>query len=284
MSKSLLYFITIAFIIVISNSIYIVDERKQALVFQFGEVVKAEKEPGLHFKLPLIQTISYFDKRILNLVSDEKEVIAKDRKRLIINAFAKYRIIDPRQFYTTVRDESGLRTRLNSILDPSLRQIIGEIPFSALLSDKRSEIMKKIEQQVNQQVKNFGIEVIDVRILRADLPKENSNAVYKRMQTDRDKEAKEFRAEGAEEAQRIKSRADKDRKVLIAEAQKQAEITRGEGDAISSKIFADTFNQDPEFFAFYRSLQAYKQVFDKSNTKLVISPTNDFLKFFDNNK
>jgi membrane protease subunit HflC len=263
-----------------SNSFYIVDQRQQALVFQFGEVVKEVKEPGLHFKIPFIQLIKYFDNRILNVTSDDKEVLAKDKKRLIVNAFAKYKIINPLRFYQTVRDEQGVKSRLNPIFESSLRQVLGETPFASLLTGERSAMMKKIQHLVGSQSAEFGIEVIDVRILRADLPKENSNAIYKRMQTDREKEAKESRAEGAEEAQRIKSHAEKDRRVLIAEANKQSQIVRGEGDAISSKIFADAFNQDPEFFGFYRSLQAYKQSFNKDNTKLVLSPDSEFLKYF----
>ncbi|AIL65486.1 Modulator of FtsH protease HflC [Rickettsiales bacterium Ac37b] len=277
--KTIFTIITITALILLINTLFIVDQRQQALIFQFGEVVKVEKSPGLHFKLPFIQNIIYFDNRLLNVTADEKEVIANDQKRLIISAFARYKIIDPLKFYQTVRDESGIKLRLNTMLDSSLRQVLGEVPLVALLTNERSNIMKKIKDLINSQTLNFGIDVIDVRILRADLPKENSNAIYKRMQTEREKEAKELRAEGAGEAQRIKSKADKDKAVLLAEAKRDADITRGEGDGIAAKIFADNLGKDPEFFDFYRSLQAYKKVINKDNTTLVLSPKSEFFKY-----
>lgn len=264
------------------NALFVVEQRQQALVLQFGEVVRVIKEPGLKFKVPFIQKVSLFDSRILNLSADEKEVIAKDQKRLIVTAFAKYKITNPLKFYQTVRDENGVRTRLNSILDSSLRQVLGEVPLATLLTGERSAIMKSIQQLVSTQAASFGVDVIDVRIMRADLPKENSDAIYRRMQTEREKEAKQFRAEGAEEAQRIKARADKETKVLLAESQQQAQIIRGEGDAISSKIFADAFSQDAEFFNFYRSLQAYRTTMQKGNTSFVLSPSSPFLHYFNN--
>lgn len=264
------------------NALFVVDQRQQALVLQFGEVVRVIKEPGLKFKVPFIQKVSLFDSRILNLSADEKEVIAKDQKRLIVTAFAKYKITNPLKFYQTVRDENGVRTRLNSILDSSLRQVLGEVPLATLLTGERAAIMKSIQQLVSTQASSFGVDVIDVRIMRADLPKENSDAIYRRMQTEREKEAKQFRAEGAEEAQRIKARADKETKVLLAESQQQAQILRGEGDAISSKIFADAFSQDAEFFNFYRSLQAYRATMQKGDTSFVLSPNSPFLHYFNN--
>lgn len=262
------------------TSVFIVEQRQQALVLQFGEVTRVIKEPGLKFKVPFIQKVSLFDNRVLNLSADEKEVIAKDQKRLIVTSFAKYRITNPLKFYQTVRDEAGVRSRLNSILDSSLRQILGEVPLATLLTGERSVIMKNIQQLVNTQSADFGIDVIDVRIMRADLPKENSEAIYRRMQTEREKEAKQFRAEGAEVAQQIKSRADKEAKILLAESQLKAQVTRGEGDGISSKIFADAFNQDPEFFNFYRSMQAYRTTLKKGDTTMVLSPDSEFLRFF----
>ncbi len=262
------------------TSVFVVEQRQQALVLQFGEVMRVVKEPGLKFKIPFIQKVTWFDNRVLNLSADEKEVIAKDQKRLIVTAFAKYRITDPLKFYQTVRDEAGVRTRLNSILDSSLRQVLGEVPLATLLTGERATIMRNIQQLVSNQAADFGIDVMDVRIMRADLPKENSDAIYRRMQTEREKEAKQFRAEGAEEAQRIKSRADKEANILLAEAQSQAQIIRGEGDSISSKVYADAFNQDAEFFDFYRSLQAYQTTLKKGDTTLVLSPDSAFLHFF----
>ncbi|MFV9876003.1 MAG: protease modulator HflC [Rickettsiales endosymbiont of Dermacentor nuttalli] len=280
MTKKTTFIIIIFTVLILSlNTLFVVDQRQQALIFQFGEVVEVIKSPGLHFKLPFIQNIIYFDNRLLNVTADEKEVIANDQKRLIISAFARYKITDPLKFYQTVRDEAGIKLRLNTMLDSSLRQVLGEVPLVALLTNERSNIMKKIKDLINSQTKNFGIDIIDVRILRADLPKENSNAIYKRMQTEREKEAKELRAEGAGEAQRIRSKADKDKTVLIAEARRDADITRGEGDAIAAKIFADNLGKDPEFFDFYRSLQAYRKVIDKENTTLVLSSKSEFFKY-----
>jgi membrane protease subunit HflC len=280
MNKLNLYFILGLIGIILLNIFFIVDQRQQALLFQFGEVVKVAKEPGLHLKIPFIQRVHYLDNRILNVTAEEKELIAKDHKRLIVNAFAKYTITDPLKFYQTVRDEAGIRTRLSTILDSSLRQAVADFPLSSLLTSDRTVIMKKVGQMVSNQTKSFGIAIIDVRILHAELPKENRAAIYKRMQTEREKEAREFRAEGAEEAQRIKSKADRDRKEILADAQKQAQILKGEGDAISSKIYSDAFNQDPEFFGFYKSMQAYKSALSKSNTSLVLSSDSDFLKSF----
>lgn len=278
------YLVAILAVFLALNSCYVVDQRQQALVFQFGEVVKVVKKAGLHIKLPIIQKVVYYDNRILNVTAEDKEVTAKDQKKIIVNAFAKYKIQDPIKFYQSVRDEIGLRSRLNQILESSLRSIIGKSVLTDLLTEKRTTIMKEIQQLVNEQAVNFGIEIIDVRILRADLPKENSEAIFKRMQTDREKAAKEFRAEGAEEAERIKSRADKDRKIILAEAQKNAEIIRGEGDGISGKIFADAFNQDPEFYNFYRSLQAYKEALGKNDTTIILSPDSEFLRYMNGAK
>jgi membrane protease subunit HflC len=281
LNKNKLYLIILLSGLLIINLLFIVSQHQQALVFQFGEVVRVIKSPGLKLKVPFIQKIIYFDNRILNITADDKEITAKDQKRIRVNTFAKYKIVEPLKFYKTVRDEAGVRTRLNTIIESSLRQVLGEEPLSALLTSERALIMRKIQQLANTQATDFGVDVIDVRIVRADLPKENSEAIFKRMQTDREKEAKEIRAEGAEEALRIKSRADKDAKILLAEAQKKAQIIRGEGDGISSKIFADAFNRDPEFYNFYRSMQAYQQALNKNDTTFVLSPESKFFKYFD---
>lgn len=267
--------------LVLYNGIYILDQRQQAILLQFGEAIKLIKEPGLKFKIPFIQRALFFDKRILNVYADDKEVIAKDQKRIIVNAFAKYRIIDPLKFYQSVLNERGARARINSVFESSLRQVLAEEPLVALLSIKRASIMDRISSLVNEQGKNFGVEVVDVRISRADLPTLNSNAIYRRMQTDREKEAKEFRAEGAEEAKRIRSRAEKERKILLAEADKKSEILRGEGDAQANATYAKAFSADPEFFLFYRSMQAYRKSLETDDTTLVISPDSGFFKFFE---
>lgn len=280
-NKSPLILVTIILtLLAVINSAFIVNETQQALVFQFGRVINVIKTPGIHFKIPMVQEVDYFDKRILNLTADEKEFTAKDQKRLLVNAFTKYKINDPLKFYQTVRDDLGIKNKLNSIVDSSMRQIIGEFPLSALLTVERTAIMKRIQQLVNNQAASFGVTVVDVRIMRADLPKENSEAIYKRMQTEREKEAKEFRAEGAEEAQRIKSRADKERTILLAEEEKKSQMIRGEGDFISSKTFADAFGKDPDFFAFYRSMQAYLNSFNKNDTTVILTKDTEFMKHF----
>jgi membrane protease subunit HflC len=260
------------------SSVFVVDQREQALVLQFGKPVAVVSDAGLYVKTPFIQNVLRFDKRLLDLTASDKEVIASDQKRLIINAFAKYRIVDPLKYYTTVRNEYGMKSKLNTILDSSLRQVIGEIPLNTLLSEKRTEIMTQILGVVNERVAEFGIVIADVRIMRTDLPEENSNAIYKRMQTEREREAKEIRAEGEEESQKIKAGADREKVVLLADAKKTAEILKGEGDSISLKVSARAYNRNPEFYAFYRSMEVYKNSLSK-DTKMVLSPNSELLKY-----
>jgi modulator of FtsH protease HflC len=264
---------------ILTNSFFIVKERQQALVFQFGEVVRTVKEPGLSFKIPVIQSVDFFDLRLLNFVSEEKEVVASDQKRLIISAFSKYKIDNPLEFYKAVRNEAGARSKLNAILESSMRQIVGMHPLSALLSDQRIQMMKEIQKDFSKEAERFGIRIVDVRILRADLPKANSQAINERLQAHYEKQAREFRAEGAEDSQRIRAGAEKDQKVIIAEAQKLAQLTRGRGDAEASKIYATTYAKDPEFYEFYRSLQVYRNTMSKDNTKMILSSDSKIFKF-----
>ena len=283
MKKNVVY-VAIAFVIlVLFNSFFIVQQRQQALVFQFGEVIKIEKEPGLSFKLPLIQTVDFFDLRLLNFVAEEKEVVASDQKRLIVSAFAKYKIEDPLEFYKAVHNESGAKSKLNAILESSMRQIVGMYPLSALLSEQRVKIMKEIQNDFSKEAERFGIKIVDVRILRADLPKANSQAINERLQAYYEKQARESRAEGAEESQRIKANAERDQKVIIAEAQNAAQILRGEGDAEAAKISSSAYSKDPEFIDFYKSMQVYKATLNKEDTRMVLSPDNKFFKFLNGN-
>lgn len=275
----LIIVIILAIFMFATSSFYILPQFQTALLLQFGETVKIETKPGLKFKIPFIQKVVFYDNRILDVAADEKEVIAADQKRLIVNAFAKYRITDPLKFYQTVKDENGMRNRLVPILESSLRQVLGSVPLSTLLTGERSAIMRNIQQVVDHQAGSFGVEIVDVRIKRADLPKENSEAIFLRMQTEREREAKEFRAQGAEEGQIIKSKADKERAIILAEAQKQSQIIRGQGDSKATKIFADAFGKDPEFYGFYRSMQAYSSAID-SNSTVILSPDNEFLNYF----
>ena len=266
--------------VLLFSSFYTVDQRQQALVVQFGEPKKVVTEPGLNMKIPFIQNVILFDRRLLTLDAPPREVIASDQKRVIVDAFAKFRISDPLLFYQKVRNENGARARLNTIVDSRLRDVIAGVPLQTLLTDKRSVIMERIQKNVSKEADSFGIDVVDVRIMRADLPKENSEAIFRRMQTEREREAKEFRAQGAEEAQRIRSRADRDRAVILAEAEKQSELIRGEGEAKAAKIFAEAFKRDPAFYEFYRSLEAYRKSFGADTTRLVLSPDSDFMKYF----
>jgi len=266
--------------VVIFQSLFIVQEISQAIVLQFGDPKKIVTKAGLNFKLPFIQNVVYLDKRILNLDNDPEEVIAADQKRLIVDAFARFKIVDPLKFYISVGNERVARSRLSTIINSRIRGVLGTQELATLLSTDRARQMQIIQSQVNEEAKNFGINIVDVRIKRADLPPANSEAIYKRMQTEREREAKEFRAQGAEIAQKIRSTADKDVTVILAQANKKSEIMKGEGDGLRNKIFADAFGRDPQFFAFYRAMQAYEKALIGGETSLVLSPDSDFFKFF----
>ena len=266
--------------LVVFQSLFIVQEISQAIVLQFGDPKKIVTKAGLNFKLPFIQNVVYLDKRILNLDNDPEEVIAADQKRLIVDAFARFKIVDPLKFYISVGNERVARSRLSTIINSRIRGVLGTQELATLLSTDRARQMQLIQSQVNEEAKNFGIEIVDVRIKRADLPPANSDAIYKRMQTEREREAKEFRAQGAEIAQKIRSTADKDVTVILAEANKKSEIMKGEGDGERNKIFANAFGRDPQFFAFYRAMQAYEKALIGGETSLVLSPDSEFFKFF----
>ncbi len=282
-TKKILIITTLA-LIIFQSSFFTVDQRQQVLILQFGEPIRAIDTPGIKFKMPFIQNAIFFEKRIIDLALPEQEVIASDQKRLIINAFTKFQIIDPLKFYTTVGNSYGLSGKLSGILDSSLRQVIGEVTLNELLTENRGNIMKKIKDAVGSSSDIFGIKIIDVRIMRADLPKENSDAIYARMQTEREKEAREIRAKGAEEADKIRAEANKQKTIIIAEAKKNSDIVRGNGESESNKIYASSFGRDPEFADFYRSMSAYKTAFSNDKTKMIISPDSDFFKYFNNSK
>jgi membrane protease subunit HflC len=264
------------------NSFYIVSQTQQAIVLQFGEPVGVQTEPGLKFKRPFIQSVEYFDKRILDLDSQPQEVIASDQKRLVVDAFARYRIINPLLYYQTVRNEIGAASRLDNIIDSTLRRVLGTATFSDVVRDKREQLMTQIAQTVNQDVRNLGMEIVDVRIKRADLPEPNSQAIFRRMQTERQRESFEIRAQGAEASQTIRSNADRQVTVIIAEANRDAERLRGEGDGQRNAIYAEAFTRDPGFFSFYRSMQAYEEALKAGDTRMVLSPNSEFFKYFNN--
>ena len=261
-------------------SLFTVKEINQAIVLQFGDPKKIISKPGLQVKIPFIQNVVFIDRRILSLDPAPEEVIASDQKRLIVDAYARFRIVDPLKFYISVGDERVARSRLATIINSRLRGVLGKQSLATLLSEDRSKQMDIIQNDVNSEAKNFGIEIIDVRIKRADLPQANSEAIYKRMQTEREREAKEFRAKGAEMAVTITSTADKEVTVLLANAKKQSEIMKGEGDGQRNRIFAEAFGKDPEFFAFYRAMIAYEKALIGGDTSLILSPDSDFFKFF----
>ncbi len=265
-------------------SIFIVKEINQAIVLQFGDPKRILMKPGLNFKIPFIQNVVFLDKRILNLDAPPAEVIASDQKRLIVDAFARFKIIDPLKFYISVGNERVARSRLSTIINSRIRSVLGTQRLQTLLSEERTKQMSLIQEGVNNEAAKFGIEIVDVRIKRADLPPANSDAIYRRMQTEREREAKEFRAKGAEMAITITSTADKEVTVILADAEKRSQILKGEGDGQRNKIFADAFGQDPEFFAFYRAMQAYETALIGGETSLILSPDSEFFKFFGNIK
>jgi len=263
-------------------SLFTVKEINQAIVLQFGDPKRVIAKPGLQVKIPFIQNVVFLDRRILSLDPAPEEVIASDQKRLIVDAYARFKIIDPLKFYISVGNEMVARSRLATIINSRLRSVLGKHSLATLLSEDRTKQMAIIQDGVNNEAEKFGITIIDIRIKRADLPQANSEAIYKRMQTEREREAKQFRARGAEMAVTITSTADKEVTVLLANAKKQSEIMKGEGDGLRNKIFADAFGKDPEFFAFYRAMQAYEKALIGGDTSLILSPDSDFFKFFGN--
>jgi len=270
--------IVIGFVVYLS--FFTVKEINQAIVLQFGDPKKVIAEPGLQIKIPFIQNVVFLDRRILSLDPQPEEVIASDQKRLIVDAYARFKIVDPLKFYISVGDERVARSRLATIINSRLRSVLGKQSLATLLSEDRTKQMAIIQDGVNIEAEKFGITIIDVRIKRADLPQANSEAIYKRMQTEREREAKEFRAKGAEMAVTITSTADKEVTVILANAKKQSEIMKGEGDGRRNKIFANAFGKDPEFFSFYRAMQAYEKALIGGETSLILSPDSDFFKFF----
>jgi membrane protease subunit HflC len=261
-------------------SAFIVHQNEQALVLRFGEPKRVVKQPGLNWKYPVVDTVEIYDKRILDLDAQPQEVTASDQKRLVVDAFARYKIVDPLKFYQTVTSQEGVRSRLGPIVESSLRRVLGAATFLDLVRDKRENLMKQIAAQVNSEGQPLGLEVVDVRIKRADLPEQNSKSVFDRMRAERQREAAEFRAEGAAEANRIKATADREATVIKAEATRTSEETRGRGDGERNRIYAEAYTRDPEFFEFYRSMQAYEHGLKSSDTRLLISPDSEFFKYF----
>ena len=267
-------------LIVTYGALFTVHQNQQALVLRLGEPRQVFTEPGLQYKLPLVDGVVYIDKRILDLENPAQEVIASDQKRLVVDAFARYKIVDPLKFYQSLGTVEGANSRLTSILNSALRRVLGEATFIQVVRDERELLMSRIREQVNREGTSFGINVVDVRIRRADLPDANSQAVFQRMQTERQREAAEIRAGGNQLAQTIRARADRDVTVTVAEATSRGEQTRGEGDAERNRIFADAYDKDREFFGFYRSMQAYETGLRHNDTRLLLAPDSDFFRYF----
>jgi membrane protease subunit HflC len=272
-------FLIVVAIIVAYSSLFIVKQTEQALVLQFGEPKRVVREAGLKFKLPFVQNVIFYDRRLLDYAPPAEEIVAADKKRIVVDQYARFRIDDPLKFYQTVGNELGVRNRLSALMSGALRRVVGNVTLASIISPERAQIMQDITKEVAGEAGEFGINVVDVRIRHADLPEENSQAIFDRMKTERQREAKELRAQGAEIAQRIRSRADREKVVILAEAQRQSQITRGEGDSESVRIYAEAFGKDPEFFALYRSLQAYRQALGKTDTTMVLAPDSDFFEF-----
>jgi membrane protease subunit HflC len=262
------------------SSLFTVYQTQQALVVRLGQPVRVVTEPGLNFKVPLIDSVIGIDKRILDLENPAQEVIASDQKRLVVDAFARYRIQEPLRFYQTVNTVQGANSQLSVLLNAALRRVLGEATLTHVVRDERAQLMARIREQLDREASSFGISVVDVRIRRADLPEQNSQAVYRRMQTERQREAAEFRALGEQRGQEIRSRADRDVTILVAEATSQSEQIRGEGDAERNRIFAEAFSRDTDFFAFYRSMQAYEAGLRHGDTRLLLKPDSEFFRFF----
>ena len=277
MSKKniILVVILLGILVGVYNTIFFVEQRIQAIVLQFGEPVKVIQEPGLNYKIPFAQNVIKFDKRILLFDNNAEEIIAADKKRLIVDAFVRYSIIDPLKYYQTVRFENALNNRLGSVVNNSLRAVLGRVPLSAVISDRREELMAEVTVLVSGRATQFGIKIQEVRIKKADLPSENSEAIYRRMQAEA-----QIRAVGEEKSRVIKAEAEKNKTVILAEAKRDGEILRGQGDAEKNRILGEAFNQDPNFFSFYRAMQAYSKALTEGDTTMVLSPKGEFFEFF----
>ena len=264
------------------SSIFTVSQTEQALVVRLGRPVDVVSEPGLNFKAPFIDTVISIDKRILDLENPSQEVIASDQKRLVVDAFARYRIKNPLRFYQSIGSIQAANIQLTTLLNAALRRVLGEVSFITVVRDEREGLMTRIRDQLDREADQYGIQLVDVRIRRADLPEANSQAVYQRMQTERQREAAEFRAQGGQKSQEIRSKADREATVIIAEANSTAEQTRGVGDAERNRLFAEAYGRDPDFFAFYRSMSAYETGLRSNDTRFLLRPDSEFFRFFAN--
>ena len=268
----------IAFIAMLSA--FVVPQTQQALVLRLGAINRVVTQPGLKFKLPFIDQVIIIDNRVLDLDLPVQEVLASDQNRLSVDAFARYRITNALLFFQSVNNINGANAQLNRIVNSTIRNVLADATYTAIVRTERAALMERIQQEVNRQARAFGIEIADVRLTRVDLPAANSQAVFQRMQTERQREAADLRANGSQASQEIRARSDRDVQVLLGEAGRKSDETRGEGDAQRNRIFAEAFNKDPEFFAFYRSMQAYETGLKSGETRMVLSPNSDFFRYF----
>lgn len=257
---------------------YSVPQWMQAIVVQLGEPVRTVQEPGLYWKIPLIQNVLYFDQRLLDYNASPREILTKDKQQLVVDNYSRWRIRDPLQFYRTVRNEEGAQSRLDDIIYSNLRETLGRHTLREIINEKRALLMEQVTKRSDEKAREYGIEVADVVIKRADLPEKNELNVFNRMRTERERQAKKFRAEGDEEARKIRSESDKQVQILLAEARRKAEIIRGEGDALAVKIFADAYGRDPEFYQLVRTLEAYRKSLGE-DTAVILSPNSDFFRY-----
>jgi membrane protease subunit HflC len=283
MSRRILIVVAVLLVaagVVMHSSLFIVDQTESALVLQLGQPRRQISDPGLWVKRPFIEDVVIYDKRVLDFEPPHEEVIVSDQKRVVVDSYSRYKITDPLLFYQTVGTEAGVRARLSAIVSGSLRRVLGNVTLSDILSEKRAAIMIQIRDEVGAQAKEFGVEIVDVRLRRADLPEENSQAIYSRMVSERQQQASQYRGEGAQAAQTVRAAAERDRTVILAEAQRDAQRVRGDGDAQAIKLYADAYSQDKAFFAFYRSLQAYRNALNNKDTSFILSPDSNFFRFF----
>lgn len=283
MSRSGILLIGLAVVafLVAASSAYVVRETEQVLILRFGKPVGAPVvDPGLNFKVPFVDTAQYFDKRVLDFDATQQEIPTADQKQLVVNAFARYRITEPLKFFQSVGTEGNMEQRFNSLINSALRRVLGEVELAVVLTPERARLMEEFTRIVAEEAAGFGVEVVDVRIKRIDLPQENSDAIFQRMRTQREQEARLVRAEGEKEAKRIQAEADKQARVILAEAQREAEILRGEGDAEAQRLYNEAYGQNVEFFDFWRSMQAMQKGLSGETTTYVGPPDSDFFRFF----
>lgn len=282
-SLKLLVLVGIVGFFVVTTTFYTVDQTMSAIAVRLGKPVGGVKAPGLHFKMPFVQTILYFDNRLLEYDSAPAEILTKDKKNLVVDNYSKWRIIDPLKLYKSVRNVNGAQSRLDDIIYSEMRTELGKHTLSEVVSETRTDIMRIVTQKSNEKAADYGIEINDVRIKRADLPQENEKHVYGRMRTEREREAKRYRSEGEEQSIKIRAEADKDREIIFAEANKSAQIIMGEGDATATRIYAEAYSKDKAFFAFYKTLEAYKNSLSK-DVRLILTPDSEFLKFMEKSR